>query len=326
MKTFIAEVEHNEKKIFDKWNGLFPTSKTYKQIISCKEDFQVVSPTKTIFGENEPFLICIKKAYKGRDYTEIKRTLLSIEETTNMRANCSGPVDKKKLEKEYGWKEGKDYKLRTPNSFYTKNEKTGEWNEIAQGQDINSLLLGYKRGRFTGEIGLSGWAKENKDRWKTLQKISTINEKAFQKGFPDKYKSQKLFCEKYIKKSHRIGIYTALSPNQYREEQTKQMSFHIDKGDTKFGFTSMCVFREGDYKGAYLVFPRWEVGIDIDDGDVILADSNQLHGVSPIKGEGTRLSCVAYCDNGLATMGGLGKREKLIGIKKEKKKSIEDFW
>jgi hypothetical protein len=281
---------------------LFPTSKTYRKVISYSKDFQIVSPTKTIFGENEPFLICIKNGYMGADYKEIKRTLLSIEDTTNMRANCSGPVDKKKLEKEYGWKEGRDYKLSTPNSFYTKNEKTGEWNEIAQGQDINSLLLGYKRDRFTGEIGLSGWAKENHDRWETLQKISTINETALQKGFPEKHKTQKLFCEKYINKSHRIGIYTSLSPNQYREEQTKQMSFHIDKGDGKFGFTSMCVFRVGKYQGAYLVFPRWEVAVDVDDGDIILANSSQIHGVTPIIGHGTRLSCVAYCDNGLATM------------------------
>jgi hypothetical protein len=40
-----------------------------------------------------------------------------------MRAHCSGPVDKIQLEKEYGWKEGRDYKLSAPNSFYTKNEK-----------------------------------------------------------------------------------------------------------------------------------------------------------------------------------------------------------
>ncbi len=46
MKTFIAEVEHNGKEVFDKWSGVFPTTKSYKQVISCNEDFQVVSPTK----------------------------------------------------------------------------------------------------------------------------------------------------------------------------------------------------------------------------------------------------------------------------------------
>ena len=306
MKTFIADKEHSEKKIFDKWNGLFPTSKAYRKVISYSKDFQIVSPAKAISGDKEPFLICIKNGFKGSDFKEIKRTLLSIDDTTNMRANCSGPVDKQKLEIEYGWKEGRDYQLRTPNSFCTKNEKTGEWNEIAQGQNINSLLLGYKRDRLTGEIDLSDWEKENHDRWENLQKLSTINETAFQKGCPEKYKEQKLFCEKHIKESHRIGIYTGLSPNQYQEEETKQMSFHIDKENAKFGFTSMCVFRVGKYQGGYLVFPRWDVAIDADDGDIILANTSQIHGVTPIIGHGTRLSCVAYCDDGLATMGGLG--------------------
>jgi hypothetical protein len=162
-------------------------------------------------------------------------------------------------------------------------------------------LLGYKRSKFTGEIGLSGWEEEKHDRWKTLQIISTISETAFQIVCPEKHKIQKLFCEKHIKKFHRTGIYTALTSNQYKEE-TEHMSFHIDKGNTKFGFTSMCVFRVGKYKGAYLTFPRWEVAVDVDDGDIILANSSQIHGVSQIIGYGTRLSCIAYCDDGLATM------------------------
>jgi hypothetical protein len=191
MKTFIADKEHNEKKIFDKWYGIFPTTKSYRKVIAYSKDFQIVSPTKNKSGENEPFLICIKNGFKGNEFKEIKRTLLSIEDTTNMRAHCSGPVDNMKLEKEYGWKEGRDYKLSTANSFYTKNEKTDEWNDIAQGQNINSLLLGYKRSKFTGDIGLSDWEEENHDRWETLQKFSIINGTAFQKAFPEKYKTQK---------------------------------------------------------------------------------------------------------------------------------------
>ena len=46
-----------------------------------------------------------------------------------------------------------------------------------------------------------------------------------------------------------------------------------------------------------------------DDGDVVICDSSQLHGVSPIKGKGVRLSTVAYCDDGLATMGSFGKKK-----------------
>jgi hypothetical protein len=57
MKKFIADKEHNEKKVFDKLNGLFPTSKNFK----------IVSPSQTKFGENDPLLICLKNRYKGTE-------------------------------------------------------------------------------------------------------------------------------------------------------------------------------------------------------------------------------------------------------------------
>jgi hypothetical protein len=88
----------------------------------------------------------------------------------------------------------------------------------------------------------------------------------------------------------------------------------------------MCVFRQGDYEGAYLVFPRYRVAIEAPDNSVVIADSNQLHGVSEITGEGTRYSCVCYCDRRLATKGPTGKPEKLIGVAGKKNAStLEEF-
>ena len=51
------------------------------------------------------------------------------------------------------------------------------------------------------------------------------------------------------------------------------------------------------------------LAIDVDDGDVVIADSNELHGVTPISGNGVRLSCVAYCDEHVATKGIVKVRE-----------------
>ena len=104
------------------------------------------------------------------------------------------------------------------------------------------------------------------------------------------------------------------------------MSAHVDSGDTSFGMTSMCVFRQGEYEGANLIFPRYGIGISAPDNSVIIADSLQIHGVDPIRGHGERFSCVAYCDNRLATMGAAGKSEKLIGkYAKKESGSLEEF-
>ena len=94
---------------------------------------------------------------------------------------------------------------------------------------------------------------------------------------------------------------------------SKGMSVHVDSGDTEAGMTTMCHFRDGEYEGAYLTFPRYKVAIDAPDNSVIIADSLELHGVTPIRGEGTRYTCVAYCDRRLATIGQLGKTPQKIG-------------
>ena len=56
MKTFIADTELSEKQTLDKWNGLFPTTKSYRKVISCSKDFKILRPGRYSYGENEPFL------------------------------------------------------------------------------------------------------------------------------------------------------------------------------------------------------------------------------------------------------------------------------
>ena len=58
----------------------------------------------------------------------------------------------------------------------------------------------------------------------------------------------------------------------------------------------------------------------------MIADSREVHGVTPISGTGERFSCVAYCDNRLATIGTAGKSERLIGKYAAKESgSLEEF-
>ena len=148
-----------------------------------------------------------------------------------------------------------------------------------------------------------------------LQEISVYNEKAFRKANPTVYSKQKAFCENHIEPQYRIGegIFTTLSANRYHVGQSAKMSCHVDSGDLNAGLTTMSCMREGEYTGAYLTFPRYGIAIDAPDNSVIIADSNEVHGVTPIEGSGQRFTCVAYCDNRLATKGVAGKSERKIG-------------
>ena len=313
-----------KKETYDAWNGKFLDETSYDQVIKVTdEDAGIMKPVMSLDGSDVPLAYVITNAY-GDD--SVRNTLMSIEDVSVMRANCSGPIlEEDMLAK--GLVKDVDYRLRTPNSYQLKTG-TGKWGMIAYSNEIHSVMIGYKRGRFTGGIDSSGWVKTNKKKWEELQVISEWNEKAFIKANKDVYDRQKAFCDTYIEPMYRIGggIFTTLSANRYHIGQSGKMGAHVDSGDLNAGMTTMSCFREGEYGGAYLVFPRYGIAIDAPDNSVIIADSNEVHGVTQITGTGQRFTCVAYCDNRLATKGVAGKSERKIGrFAKKESGSLEDF-
>ena len=289
---------------------------------------KVSKPFGGLSGESPPLAYIVKNAYTGQDYQDIKDALFSIDDVSTMRANAAGPIDHEEMKKN-GMIEGVHYKLRTPNSYYPL-KKNGKFNRIAEANAIHSVLIGYKRGRFTGMITPSGWMKKksNQQKWEIIQKIAPLNEAALKKASPHVWRQQRAFADHYIESKYHIGgaPITALSANKYSTEGTQKMSAHVDGKDLEFGMTTMCVFRIGDFEGAYLCFPRYGVAIEADDGDVLIADSNELHGVTQIEGTGVRHTCVAYCGSDVATKGVRGKTENPIGHHhRDKHGSLDSF-
>jgi len=297
-----------EKETFAKWNGKFLDESSYDTVEVVKNDTAIMKPTISLDGSDVPLAYVMTNVFPD---DEVRNCLATIEDTSTMRANCSGPIDHEEM-KSKGLIEGEHYKLRTPNSYYVRT-KSGGWGMIAYANEIHSVMIGYKRGRFTGGIDASGWTKDHPEEFDTLKNISKYNEVAFENANPVVYKKQKTFAETSIKLEHRIGIFTTLSANRYHAGQSSKMAAHVDSGDTEFGMTTMCVFRQGEYGGAFLTFPRYGIAIDAPDNSVVIADSREVHGVTQIEGNGERFSCVAYCDNRLATIGTAGKSERLIG-------------
>ena len=299
--------DYGSKRTQENWAGNFLTGDAYEQVVSPTEDTVIFKPGASLY-DDIPLAYVVCDAYPDNTVLDCLKT---IEETTTMRANASGPIEPEDMKK----KGILEYKLRTPNSYHMKT-KSGKWGMIAYANEIHSVMAGWKKGRFTGGIEASGWTKDNPEKWEILKDISVHNEAAFKKVDPERYQAQKDFAELHISTEHRAGIMTTLSMNRYSDlglGSHEGMSVHVDSSDTEAGMTTMCHFRDGEYTGAYLTFPRYGIAIDAPDNSVIIADSLELHGVTPIKGEGTRYSCVAYCDRRLATMGQLGKTPKKIG-------------
>jgi hypothetical protein len=53
---------------------------------------------------------------------------------------------------------------------------------------------------------------------------------------------------------------------------------HQDAGDLDEGFSCLTVARRGSYTGGFLTFPRYEVAVDMQDGDLILMNAHDWHG------------------------------------------------
>ena len=330
---FVAEKDLGYKETHEQFNGKWLNESDYDTLISSigvnEKVIKVSKPVASIDGDRPPLAYIVKGEYTGDMYQNIKDTLFSIDDVSTMRANAAGPIDHEEMKKK-GLIEGVHYKLRTPNSYYPL-KKNGKFNRIAESNAIHSVLIGYKRGRFTGMIKPSGWMekKSNQEKWEVLQNIAPLNEGALKVAAPDIWRRQRAFADNYIESKYHIGgaPITALSANRYSSEGTAKMSAHVDGKDLEFGMTTMCVFRIGDFEGANLCFPRYGLAIEADDGDVLIADSNELHGVTPIRGNGVRLSCVAYCDEHVATMGIGGKSENPIGPhNKDKHGSLDGFF
>ena len=315
MRKIIAENDFGEKETFERWNGQFYTEDDLSQKIdNITEDTAVYRPDATLDGEGVPIAYVITNVFPN---DEIRDKLYAIEETTVMRANCSGPIDPEEMKKK-GLIEGEHYKLRSPNSYYTRT-KSGGWGMIAYANEISSVMIGAKRGRFTGALNIS-----NEDKWNDLKELSVYHERAMKKANPEIYERQVKFAEETIEPKYRNGMITTLSANRYSAMQSKAMSIHSDGKDVEY--TTMCCFRQGEYTGAYLSFPRWGVGLDLPDNSVCIADSQSLHGVTPIFGAGQRFTTVAYTDRSCATIGNMGKSERLIGkYAKKESGSLEEF-
>jgi hypothetical protein len=72
---------------------------------------------------------------------------------------------------------------------------------------------------------------------------------------------------------------------------------HKDAGDLKEGFGVMSVIQAGEYGGCFLVFPKFQIAVDMRSQDVLLADVHEFHGnteIIGVEGKYERLCIVLY--------------------------------
>ena len=102
--------DYGNNQTQERWAGNFLTEEAYEQVVSPTEDTVIFKP-----NVETPLAYIVCDAYPDDQVFECLKT---IEDTTRMRANASGPILEEDMEAK-GIKKS-DYKLRTPNSYQVK--------------------------------------------------------------------------------------------------------------------------------------------------------------------------------------------------------------
>lgn len=140
---------------------------------------------------------------------------------------------------------------------------------------------------------LTSWTAEHYAQWQAAWPFVQAVARVFEAEAPERYAAQASVaaatCSEWIIPG---TPFTTITVNR-----NWQTAVHTDKGDYKPGFGCMTAFRRGKYDGAFLIFPEFRVGVDIEEGDVLLSDVHEYHANSPFlgtPGRYDRVSCVFY--------------------------------
>lgn len=102
---------------------------------------------------------------------------------------------------------------------------------------------------------------------------------AMYEAVPDRWLAQ----SDYVKKTDPAWVIPGTPFTTVTINNTWPTAVHTDKGDLDEGFSNLAVLRRGDYRGGVFVFPRYRVGFDLHDGDLILMDAHEWHGNTQIE-------------------------------------------
>lgn len=90
--------------------------------------------------------------------------------------------------------------------------------------------------------------------------------------------------------------FTTMTVNLWDDTHDARTPVHTDRGDLAEGFGVLSILSSGDYSGGYLIFPAYQIAVDLRTTDVLLADVHEYHGNAPIVPAGAweRIACVLY--------------------------------
>lgn len=125
---------------------------------------------------------------------------------------------------------------------------------------------------------LTSWTGQHLPEWEALHPAFAEVARHFREHVPQRYAAQM----EEIAKTHPDWVIPGTPFTTVTVNNTYPTGVHTDKGDLGKGFSTIFAVRRGVYTGGTFVFPEYRVGVDLQDGDLILMDAHQWHGNTPI--------------------------------------------
>lgn len=121
---------------------------------------------------------------------------------------------------------------------------------------------------------LTAWTGRETDAFDGLRPLFRGIGDAFAAEVPDRFQSQMAFVRRTPEDWVVPGTpFTTITINN-----SYPTGVHTDKGDLDAGFSNLTTLRRGSYSGGVFVFAEYRVGVDMQDGDLLLMDAHEWHG------------------------------------------------
>lgn len=158
---------------------------------------------------------------------------------------------------------------------------------VACQDNFRSGARGFMHGKMTRTT------RAEYQMWTKTYELVRAMDATFRRECPDEYRAHDVAVNTVPRQCRVVG--TPFTTVQYNRNDTAvgmtaQMGCHPDKGNIGGAYGMLTVF--GNFCGGLLVFPKYEVAVNIRPCGVLIADNTELHGNTPIWGQ--RLSVVAY--------------------------------
>lgn len=195
--------------------------------------------------------------------------------------------------------------------------KDGSLSKTNRAVPVKSNIIGYmdRNPRFPN-CRQTSFNEKQLQNFKKAYPIIKCVDKYYAKLMPEKYALQRSEADNTSKDFViKNTAFTTVTVNK-----NWQTAVHKDKGDFENGFGNLIALRAGEFKGGYFVLPKWGVGFDLQNGDLLLTDVHQWHGNTPIHNvdpKAVRISLVMYYRKNMINCGTAA--EELEKVKRRKK-------